>query len=111
MAAGKLDQRVLFQSPTKNPDGYGGREQGWKDEMTVRAGYTRLRGTEAVMAARLEGRQPTVIRVRASSETRRIGSNWRIIDQRSGEVFNVHWIIESDDRRWLDVTAESGVAT
>ena len=111
MRAGKLDRKMTFQSPFETEDGLGGREDGWTDAFTVRAGYTRLRGTEAVMAARLEGRQPTVIRVRASADTRRIDTDWRAIDTRSGEIFNIRSVIETDDRRWIDITGESGVAT
>lgn len=111
MIAGTLIEKVTFQSPVSVEDGYGGREDGWTDAFTARAGYTRLRGTETVMAARLEGRQPTVIKVRASADTRRVTTDWRVKDARSGEVFNIRSIIESQNRRYFDITAESGVAT
>lgn len=110
MGAGSLHHKVTFESPTSDPDGYGGAIEGWTEEFTCRAAYTRLRGTETVMAARLEGRQPAVIRVWASSETRAVTTDWRITDARSGEVFNIRSKIETEDRRWIDFTAESGVA-
>jgi head-tail adaptor len=110
MAAGKLDKRVAFESPIKVSDGYGGTENGWVPQFTVSADYIRLRGGETVLASRLSGTQPTVIKVRASSSTRLVTTDWRARDARSGEVFNIRSIIESDDRAYLDIAAESGVA-
>lgn len=111
ISAGRLDKRVRFDSPTPTEDGFGGREDGWTAQMTVWACYTRLRGGETVLASRLEGRQPTVIRVRASSAARAITTDWRAVDVRTGETFNIRSIVETQDRAWLDITAESGVAT
>lgn len=110
MAAGKLYETVRFERPFRTEDGYGGFEEGWEAQMTVHAHYTRMRGGETVMAARLEGKQPTVIRVRASSDTRSITTDWRAVDTRSGEIFNLRSILETDNRAYLDIMAESGVA-
>lgn len=111
MSAGKLDKRIAFESPVETSDGAGGTVDGWAAQFTVSAGYTRLRGGETVLASRLSGTQPTVIRVRASTQSRLITTDWRGVDARSGEVFNIRAIIESDDRAYLEITAESGVAT
>lgn len=111
MSAGRLYERVRFEKPFRTSDGYGGFEDGWETQFTLGAHYTWLRGTETVLAARLEGRQPTVIRVRASSDTRGITTDWRAVDERSGEIFNIRSIIETDNRAYFDITAESGVAT
>lgn len=110
MTSGKLHDRVAFDRPTETADGYGGTIVGWAEQFAVWASYTRLRGTETVMAARLEGRQPTVIRVRKSTETEQVTTDWRIRDARSGEAFNIRSVIESEDRAYLDFMAESGVA-
>lgn len=110
MTAGKLYERVTFDSPTETPDGYGGTISGWTEEFTVRAGYRRLRGGETVLASRLSGTQPTIIKVRQSSDTKRVTTDWRARDARSGEVFNIRSPIESDDRAYLEFIAESGVA-
>lgn len=110
MSAGKLYERVTFQPPTSTADGYGGTINGWGDGFTVRANYVRLRGGETVMASRLSGNQPTVIRVRKSTQTVQVTTDWRIVDARSGEVFNIRSLVESDDRAYFDFTAESGVA-
>jgi head-tail adaptor len=107
---GNLPKRVAFESPTSAPDGGGGSVRGWNEEFSRRAKYTRLRGGEAVMAARLSGRQPTVIRVRFDSSTRTIKTSWRIRDVHTGEAFNIRALVRSEDRLWLDIDAESGVA-
>lgn len=107
-----LYERVVFDSPRPGGDGQGGLIAGWKEDVfTCRAAYTRLLRTEAVMASRLVGVQPTVIRVRASSNTNAVTTDWRVRDKRSGEVFNIRSIVRSDNRRYYDMTAESGVAT
>jgi SPP1 family predicted phage head-tail adaptor len=111
MSAGRLNQRVAFESPDDASNGAGGTLEGWAAEFTVWAGYRRLRGGETVQAARLAGSQPTVITVRTSSQARRITTDWRARDDRTGEIFNIRAIIETDDRAMLEITAESGVAT
>lgn len=109
--APSLNERVAFESPSTTPDGFGGQENTWTTEFTVRAYYKRLRGSERVISARLEGVQPTVVKVRASSDTRRATNDWRIRDTRTGEIMNIRSYIESDNRQYIDFTAESGVAT
>lgn len=107
--AGQLYEKVAFESLGQTDDGYGGTVEDWTEQFSRRAAYTRLRGSEPVLAARLEGRQPTVIRVRADSSTRTITTDWRARDARSGEVFNIRSVIRTEDRQWIDITAESGV--
>jgi SPP1 family predicted phage head-tail adaptor len=110
MSAGKLYERVAFESPVEVSDGYGGTINGWAAQFTVSAHFVRLRGGETVLASRLSGTQPTIIKVRQSSDTKQVTTDWRARDARSGEVFNIRSIIESDDRAYLEFTAESGVA-
>ncbi len=110
MPAGKLVERVTFRSPVAAPDGLGGTIYGWNDEFTYRAGYQRLRGSETVQAARLEGRQPTVITVRASKDSRRVDTDWSIVDVRTGEKFNIRSREITPDRQHIQFLAESGVA-
>lgn len=105
-----LYEAVAFDSPAQISDGQGGYEDGWTEQFTCRAAFTYLRGGEAVMASRLEGKQPVVMRVRRSSETEAITTDWRARDTRRSEVYNVRSVIPTEDRRWLDITAESGVA-
>lgn len=110
MGARELVERVAFEEPVEMPDGQGGVENGWAPRFECRAAYQRLRGSETVQAARLAGRQPTVIRVRSSEATREAGTNWRIVDQRTGETFNIRSSEITADRKHVEFLAESGVA-
>ena len=115
-----MQMRIVFDSPSPVSDGQGGQEDGWTEEFETDARFTWLRGGETVMASRLEGRQPVVIRVRKSGLSDAITTDWRIRDTRdgafdsseywTGPVYNIRSIVPTDDRRWYDITAESGVA-
>lgn len=108
--AGDLIERVGFERPVSGADGAGGVQDGFQEWYSCRAQYIHLRGGESVMAGRLEGRHPLVMRIRASSTAREITTEWQVRDKRSGKVFNIRDITPSDDRLWLDVLVEGGVA-
>jgi len=110
ITAQSLQQSIAFDAPTEVSDGQGGVIQGWQERFRYRAHYRFLRGGETVQAARLEGRQPVVITVRASSETKQVRTEWRIRDTRTGTLYNIRGITPTDDRRFIDILAESGVA-
>ncbi len=105
MSRYKLKERVRFEKPNTVSNGMGGSTSGFEEAFKARAGYTRLRGTETVLAARLSGKQPTVVRIRAQEAARAITAAWRIVDRSTSETFDVQSVIESDDGRWIDVTA------
>lgn len=120
---GQLFERVAFDARASVDDGAGNHEGDFVQRFERRAGFTFLRGSESVIAARLEGRQPIVVRVRACSQTQQINAGWRMRDLRNGawagEVGHQYWtgpvyavrsVIPSGDRQWIDVTVESGVA-
>ena len=82
---------------------------------TVRAQITPRLGGETVEAARLQGRQPAIIRVRYSPDTKLIRASWKATDADSGIVYNVRSIADPEmgnaqHGQWIDVLAESGVA-
>lgn len=108
--AGSLFEHVDFQSPSSASDGAGGVLNGFAHQFYTRAEFIHLRGGEAVLAARLEGRHTQVIRVRSSEASRAVDTDWRIVNTRTDEVFNVRDITPSADRQWLDILAEKGVA-
>lgn len=84
---------------------------GWVTQFTVRAAYRHLRGGEDVMAGRLQGQHTQIITVRASSQTRQITPEWRLVDTRDGAVFNVRDVTAETDRMWISLLCERGVAT
>ncbi len=108
--AGLLREKVAFDERIEVDDGFGNMEGYFGEVFQTRASFTFLRGGEAVIAARLEGKQPVVVRVRESSETRRIQPDWSIRDLRTGESYAVRSVAPTPDRQWIDVAAEGGVA-
>ena len=79
MDAGRLDQRVTFQQAVliRDPDGM--LIQGGEDRLTLWCHVRYLRGSEAVMQARLVSRAPVILTVRTSAETRTISSDWHAV--------------------------------
>lgn len=122
-SAQRLKRKVAFDARVVTDDGAGNREGDFVQQFERQAGFTFLRGTELVIAARLEGRQPIVVRIRACSQTRQIDTGWRMRDLRDGEwigsggdaywsgsIYAVRSVIPTEDRQFIDVTVESGVA-
>ncbi len=108
--AGELRERVAFDARIETDDGYGNKRGGFVERFRCSASFTPLRGGETVIASRLEGRQPVVVRIRASSATRLITADWRMRDRRTGVAYAVRSVIETSDRKWVDLTVESGTA-
>jgi len=114
-SAGDLYYRVGFEARVvENPDSpidYGNTESTWVEQFACRAQFIHLRGGEDVIAARLEGRHLQIIRVRASSETRLVTTDFRVVDKRNSDIFNVRDVTHNVDRQWIDFLVEKGVAT
>lgn len=108
--AGAMDYRVAFDRPVDTPNGQGGTLRGWSEQLQAFAQFTFLRGGETVIAARLAGRQPVVVKIRASAAAALIQTDWRMRDVRSGQAYNIRSIVPSDDRQFYQLTCEGGVA-
>lgn len=103
--------RVTFQRPQAASDGAGGVLNGYATAFQCRASYRHLRGGETVLAARLEGTHTQVIRVNSAGKTRAVSTDWRIVDDRTGDVFNIRDITPTEDLLELDFLCQKGVAT
>lgn len=112
MTAGSLKHRLRFEARSLTSDGYGNVEGDFATVFTRQAQIIPLKGGEAVMAARLTGTQPIIIRVRRDSQTRQIEADWRAVDERTEEVYALKSPpTDMEDRgAYLDILAESGVA-
>lgn len=110
MRAGEFPERIQFQQ--RGEDENGDRLGDWEaeDRFKTAARYTYLRGGEAVMQSRLTGVQPVVIRVRTSATMREVTSDFRILDLRSGEAFNIRSVMPDRRRKIIDFTCDTGVA-
>ena len=107
MNAGDLSTRATFQSPVQSRDDDGQVVQGWADEFTAWSNVRYLRGTEAVMQARMQSRSPAILTIRSSAQARAVTSEWRAVI--GGRVFEVREDPRpTDDRAFLEMLAEAG---
>jgi len=113
MTAGEMRERVAFDRRTTVDDGYGNPVTGpFVEQFVVDARISPLKGGEAVMADRLTGRQPVIIKVRWSAATAQIHPGWQARDVRKGTPFNVTDIANRDEKKiYFDVLAVAGEAT
>lgn len=111
MGAGKLREKLTFQSPTAADDGYGNTTEGFATEFSEWARLQPKVGGEAVLAARLAGRQVYLIHVHSTSETRTIAPDWQAVHS-DGRVFQIKSPIRNMDEKglMLEIDAELGVA-
>ena len=110
LGAADLYYRIHCQKRIEQDDGYGNTVGEFQTQFTVRAAYRHLRGGETVIASRLESKHPVVITVRASSQTRQINSDWRLVDARDGTEWAVRDVTPETDRQFITFLCESGVA-
>lgn len=105
MDAGQLDRRVTFQAYVLIETDMGGVIEGCEDRFILWAHVRYLRGSEAVMQARLVSKAPVIITVRRSPQSVGITSEWRAV------VGSVIFDLKEDPRpsengRFLEVLAE-----
>jgi len=116
MTVGKMKHRLHLQARQEADDGYGGTIPGsgvWVTQDTVSAELRPMRGGESVLAARLTGTQPYVVRVRQSAVTLAIKHDWQLVDARTGDVYAVKSPVHDPDgkRAWLEFIAEQWVSS
>lgn len=106
MRAGELTKRAALQKPHKHTDADGQIVQGWQQVGVVWCNLLPLRGSESVMQARMESRNPAVVTVRSSSLTRPITAEWQVvIDAITYAVKEAPR--ETQDRGFLEFLAEA----
>jgi head-tail adaptor len=115
MEPGSLNERFTFEKrPSTAPvgDGYGNFQTDFAAQFTVWTRRQFLRGGETVIAERLQGRQPSVLTIRASRSAAQITTDWRAVNARdASEVYNIRSVSLSEDRSFYDVLCERGVAS
>lgn len=106
MSAGKLNKRAAFSAPFEERDDDGQLVQRYDVQFTVWAGIRWLRGGESVMQSRMQSRSPAILTVRATPDTRRITSEWRVlVDGRDFDVKEDPR--ETEDRGYLEMLIEA----
>ena len=113
MSAGKRRQLVLMQKRAGVDDGYGNEQAGdFATEFETTAELIPMKGSEPVIAARLTGTQPYVIRIPGCTDAREVTTAWRIVDKRDPRrIFNVTSVADMDQKnRTIDIMATQGEA-
>ncbi|MGO1160546.1 phage head closure protein [Brucella sp. C7-11G] len=111
-ATGSLFHEVAFdRRKATGGDGAGNIDGDWVEQFRCRAEFIQLRGGEAVLAGRLQGRHTQVIRIRVSEHSVVITADWQVRDIRRGTAFNIRDIEFEENRQFISLTCESGVAT
>ena len=114
MTAGKLRERLHFQRRGPPEDEYGNPQSGeFETVFTAAAELIPMRGSEPVIAARLTGVQPYIVRVYSTTESRLVSPAWRAVDARNpNRIFNITAAANVDQKnRMIDFMATQGVAT
>ena len=111
--SGSLSEVVAFQVRSEADDQYGNPISGtFTTQFFEPCRLQPLKGGEPVLAARLTKVQPYVLRVRSSARTRRVGVDWRAVNNRSGVVYNIKTVTNVDERgAYLDMMVVEGEAT
>lgn len=110
---GALRELLNFQQRSFVDDGWGNLSPTgpFATQFTVHGSLTPRTGTEAVTAARLEGRQPYVLTIRYSAAARGVTPAWRVVDSRDDtRVFAVVSPLADPDGRnaWLECLVVEG---
>lgn len=108
IAAGLMRWRFRFER--RGLDENDERLGPWGDDAVVLSALmTPFRGGgEAVAGARLQGREPVVLTIRDCAAARMITTDWRAVDQRTGDVFGVKRASGNlDDIAYIDVLAQA----
>ncbi|WP_292052147.1 head-tail adaptor protein [Brevundimonas sp. UBA5866] len=106
--AGHLTNRVRFDS--RAPDANGDPLGPFVEGFTVWADVEYLRGSEVALQHRLERRQPVSVTIRDSRQARTITPAMRMVDVRTGEVFNVTSASPARTPGYRNILAVSGGA-
>lgn len=110
--SGRLYFHVAFDKRVEVDDEYGNTVGTWAEQFQRRAEFRTMPGSETVMAARLEGRQPMQVNIRIDTEVALVGNDWQMRDVRNGLAYNIRDIRrDTTNRATMVFMVEGGVAT
>lgn len=114
MTKGRFRESVNFQRRSTASDGYGNQVASWAD-MAGLVGFPAriapMRGGEDVIASKLQANGLVEIKVNSCVAIRGVTATDRIVDTRTGEVYNIRYIENKDERnRYVTFVCEYGVA-
>ena len=111
MGAGARKQVLAYETRLEIDDGAGNPVSGpWTEQFKMSAQVHPLRGTEAVMASRLQGVQPYLVTVRCYPATIGISTDGRLRDTRTGTTYNITAAVPRETMDYVDVLCVAGTA-
>lgn len=105
-----LPDAVAFDEPADSVGSGGKVTTTWGQRHACRAQFIYARGSEAVEAARRDGRSVYKVKIRTCTAARQIKQSWRMRDTRRGVSYNVIEVDAITDREWIYLVVESGKA-
>ena len=112
ITANDLRDRVSLEKREEIDDGYGGTVGAWVPQFERNACILLSKGGETVIASRLQSIQPALIIVRYDAETATINAAWRLIETRSGTIYNIRTSADMERRgRFITMLCDAGAPT
>ena len=110
MRSGELRSRVRIEARGASQSKYSSGAEPFSAIAADRpAKIAPLKGGEEVIAGRLQGVSVYEITVRDEAAFAAASTAWRIVDERTGEIFNIKHTANHDQRgRWRVFTCEAG---
>lgn len=104
--------RVSFQSRDEPSEDDTGTNPGeWKERFQDMCQVIWLRGSEPVIAQRLQGVNPVVLRLRSSESARSVDATWRAKLVLAGTFLAIRSIIPDVGDRNIEITCEAGTVS
>lgn len=107
--AGELRELIELQALVSVPDGGGGSTQSWETVVTAPARIKVLKAGETIMAGRLASTQTLVVTVRNQSAVADALTTWKLLNVRTGSLYEIKSITPDERGAWVDILAETGV--
>lgn len=110
IGAGPLREMLTAQLRQQVDDDYGNTVGAWQGQHQHAAAVEARRGSEAVIAGRLQGVVAYIVTARYSASAAQITPDWRFVDARSGVVYAIRTAVPRPRRDYIDFDVEIGVA-
>lgn len=119
MSAGDLRELVALEELAEVDDGRGNITTDWVERARCAARFQYLRGSEAVMQSRLQGKQPIAVTVRMTPAVALADTGWRVRDVRAPNdskgnptgLWQIRSVSPNERRSYVDLLCERGVVT
>jgi head-tail adaptor len=108
----RRDKVAFDQRAPVDPTAPAGAVQGdWVEQFQEQCNIKWMRGSEQVLAQRLQGINPIVISVRSSALTRQVDATWRARLVRQGnKPLSIRSVIPDQRDFYLEILCEAGVS-